>query len=183
MSEFLLQFAAWLREFLPVKIIRPDEQGSLMRGARAAGTLGPGVYLFRPWYDMIRVYGTAYQQVDLPCQVVTTADDVPVLFSANIGYRVVDAQAMDLAVVDLDVTLTREAAGWMATKIADRTYQELRGDRAAIQRALRESLARRVDQWGVKIEVVMLTDFSRARVYRVVGNPAVSPCDSAVTAQ
>lgn len=166
--DFLLVLWNALRElFPPFKIIKADEQGSKLHLGRAAGTLGPGLHWFWPYFDTISVYNVVYQQIDLPVQTVPTKDGYEVTFSANVGYVINDAQKMELNVQDFDSTLSRAAMGWLATKMGKSTYQQLIDDRTSWQSDMRRTLDTLVTDWGVTIKDVRLTDFCKTRQYRL----------------
>lgn len=158
--------------FLPFRIVHSYQRGvRFSRGVAQAAQLEPGVHWFLPLFQSIEVVSVASEVLNLPTQTVTTLDGEPVSFSANIEYQVVDVVAMYCNVQDFEASVIGAAMGHLATKVRKNNYLDLVAEQSPLERSLRDTLTTRLKEWGVKVLDVRLTDFVRARAYRVYGDP------------
>lgn len=168
--EAILDRIADLWPFVRVKTY---QAGVRFRGGKGPALLEPGVHFAIWWFDEVFMVDITQQPINLPTQSITTADGVPVSFSANIIYRVDDAVTLFTAIRDFEDSVTAIAMSHLAKKVRAWSMEELRTGQDELERSLERTLQTRVRDWGVKIIDVGLTDLVQARAYRLLGDPVV----------
>lgn len=161
-----------LYKLWPLRSIDADCQGVRFTGKHVA-LLPPGFHWFIPGLQRIEELAVAYQEIDCAIQTVETTDGISVSFSANCGYTVEDAAARRTKVHDFDSTLERMIRGHFADAVAENSYAGLMLKRKQLARSVKTELKKETSLWGVTIVRVRLTDFTRARPWRVFGLGAV----------
>lgn len=162
-----------LIQLAPIRpvVVRGYQQGVEIWRGQLRKTLEPGIYAHIKWLREILIIDVKEQGINLVTQSITTKDDVPTCLSVNLSYEILDARLAMETVHDLDVTLSYEAMRFVARAVRRRTYTEVRDRQRALENAIERSLQRRVLPWGVHIMGVGLTDFTKARHYRLFGDP------------
>jgi regulator of protease activity HflC (stomatin/prohibitin superfamily) len=166
--EFLRTF--W-RSLLPFVVVRDYERAVRFTMGKSEPQLDPGFHWLIPGVQQYEILGVAEDVMDLPEQSITTTDGVSVTLSANIIYRIVDAQLAHIAVQDFEQSLTRAAMNHIARKTREWTYQELSEGQKDLERSLKNTMTTRVEKWGVEIVDVGITDLVKAENFRHFGQP------------
>lgn len=166
--QVLLDF---LRQFLPLVVLRSYHQGVRFVLGHAKGPYGPGVYLTIPMlYEMVPVLVNE-RVVDLLNIGVKTKDGLAVTLSANINYIITDGLKATVNVGDVENSMAAEAMKHLhrLTRRADAT--KLFGGQRRVERSIQAAIQRKAEDWGVEILDVGLTDLVPTRFYRLYGAP------------
>ena len=89
----------------PLAFIMPNEAGVLLRGGKFKRNLPTGWYFCWPIIDQVLEMDVTPQVVDLPNQVVTTADGKAYAISGAIEYFIEDVKKVLLELQNPDVSL------------------------------------------------------------------------------
>ncbi len=173
--NFLDTFIRFLLDFIPLRTVRSYQLGVREVFGVAKRTLRPGVWLHIKFIFEVFPIDAAEQGLNLPTQSVTTKDGVAVAVSANISYDITDAATVHATVLNLDTTLVYEAMRTIARCIRRRSFAEIAARQGALENAIRRSLQKRVEPWGVRIIGVGVSDLVQARHYRLFGDPNTIP--------
>lgn len=153
----------------PLRHIRSWERGVFMCcGWTYKKQLSPGVWPFIPWFMAIEVLPVVEDVIDLPTQSITTSDGRMVSFSANVSYEVTDVVALYTQVQDFGENLSRVAAGHLAMRVREWSWDELQEGQRKLESSLRDTLTTRVKGWGVRILETRLTDMVQAKQFRLI---------------
>jgi regulator of protease activity HflC (stomatin/prohibitin superfamily) len=85
---------------MSVKIVTEYERGVIFRLGRLIGAKGPGLFLIIPFVDRMFKVDLRVVTMDVPQQEVITRDNVTVRVNAVVYFRVVDAEAAVVKVLD-----------------------------------------------------------------------------------
>lgn len=166
--------AAWLANnlagFLPVKTVRSYQQGVKFSMGRDVALLGPGIHWYWPFFQAVEALDCAEETIDLPTQTVTTRDGHPVTFSANVVYRTVNARQRYVRLMDFDRSIGNVARNHLARRVRRLTWDELVARQSWLERSLAKTLTTRAKRYGVEILEVGITDFTRAKPFRLYGD-------------
>lgn len=182
MGEFLRILIDLSRDYLvPWTTVYAGQQGIRYTFGRWVKKLEPGFHLYVPVIQRIENTWVVYQEVDTLMQTFTTKDGHAVVVSANVGYRVRDAAKLHTQVYNFDGTVERAIRVHIFRVLHILTYEEARSGLSELEKEIRRALNEQTREWGVKIVRVGITDFVKARAYRVVNevpsfhfNPASS---------
>ncbi|MFO8034653.1 MAG: slipin family protein [Candidatus Bipolaricaulota bacterium] len=141
-----------------IRIVREYERGVVFRLGRLIGAKGPGLFFIIPIVDtMVRV-DLRTITLDVPPQEVITQDNVPANVNAVIYFRVMDAQASVVEVLDF-IEATRQIAMTTLRSVLGRAeLDEILGEREKLNRQLQEIIDEHTDPWGIKVITVEIKD-------------------------
>lgn len=155
-----------------IAIVAPDESGirctPKIRNGIRVDTLNPGWYIWLPMFQQIDIIKVRTQVVDLRPQSVWTADGKELVVSGSIKYRVDSAAKAILDVFDYDENICTLALGIIFDFVSGQTLEGL--DPIQLKDEILKGLREASRGWGLKIEVVYLTDIGRVRNIRVLMN-------------
>lgn len=175
--EVLFQVIGLFRFF---QIVDEDEGAVVLRLGRFRKTLmpsngikwrrsdpeGTGLHFVLPFYiDRVRIRRVFEDTTDLVSQNLTTADDRPVSISVAIRHRIVDVRKALIEGGDFEQTLRDSTIGAVGELVAELTYDELRA--ITTRRKLKNQVARNLERWGIQLEDIQISEFTRCRVYHL----------------
>ena len=131
--------------------IQSGQTGLLFSFGRAKRTLKPGFHPLIPFLQKVRRMPTRSRTLDLPFQRVEIEQGLVFHADANLVYRVADIKK---AVVQVD-KLERgmfQMLGLGVQEVLRRADREQLNQTQVLNKALRENLAQRLEQWGVEVE-------------------------------
>lgn len=162
--ELFLYFINWFR-FL--QIVDDDEGAVVLRLGRYLETLEPGHHFIRPfYYDRVRIRRTAWDTTDLVAQSLTTSDDRAISISIALRHRIVDVRKALIDAGDFEQCLRDSSIGAVGELVAELTYDELRA--ITSRRKLTNEVRRQLAVWGIELDRVQISEFTRSRTFRVV---------------
>ncbi len=141
-----------------IRIVREYERGVIFRLGRLIGAKGPGLFFIIPLVDsMVRV-DLRTITLDVPPQEVITRDNVPANVNAVVYFRVMDAQASVVEVLDF-IEATRQISMTTLRSVLGRAeLDEILGEREKLNRQLQEIIDEHTDPWGIKVITVEIKD-------------------------
>lgn len=165
--ELVIQLIGLFRFF---QIVDEDEGGVVLRLGRYYRTLTPGLWWILPFYiDRTRVTRVLEDTTDLVAQNLTTADDKPVSLSVAIRHRIVDTRKALIEAGNFEQTLRDSTIGAVGELVAELTYDELRV--ITTRRKLKNQVAKNLERWGIFLEDIQISEFTRCRVYHIKQGP------------
>ena len=151
---FVIAIIAW-----SVKVLREYERAVVFRLGRLLGKpKGPGLFLLIPVVDrMVRVDLRTVTLV-VPPQEVITKDNVPVRVNAVAYFRVIDATAAIVEVVDFGLATLQIAQTTLRSVLGQHSLDELLSERDQINQILQQIIDEQTAPWGIKVSVVEVRD-------------------------
>ena len=153
--------------FVPRWRVIPLTHGgvSFVRGKKVVA-IKPGLYWHWPiWTDYV-IIPTVRQSLNLPSQTLTTADDCAITLSTVIVYEVTDVVKALTHQWDLEDTIQDIALAAVRQYTVRKTFEQLRKDDGS---ALKETIKRRVQRYGVGVRDAWVTDLAKTKVITLVG--------------
>lgn len=165
------QIAEWIGQFIPRWLILDTTEGAVkfVKGHTPVA-LAPGLHWYWPVTTKIREYPTAYQADRLPTQTIVTTDDKTIIVGAVVSYRVVDilplvahTHAAVTTVVNLSMTAVHDVCCRMS-------WAELKDEqrRSTLDTKLRNRAQRKLEEYGVRVEELVLVDLAPTRVLKLM---------------
>lgn len=142
---------------------------ALHKANRDMRSLKPGMYLCWPWIDQIMTIPRKDQVLDLRSQSLLTKDNIDVIVSGAIAYRVRTPHLAIINAEDVDRNLSRIALGVIAQFVNTKTFEDCR-KLEDLRQEIREGIKEAAGNWGLDIWKVMITDIGNTINLRFLSN-------------
>jgi regulator of protease activity HflC (stomatin/prohibitin superfamily) len=139
---------------MTVKIVKEYERGVVFRLGRLIGAKGPGLFLIIPFVDGMVKIDLRVVTMDVPRQEVITKDNVTVGVDAVVYFRVVDAEAAVVKVLDHIRATSLISQTTLRNILGQSELDELLTQREKLNQALQKIIDEQTDPWGVKVSIV-----------------------------
>lgn len=168
------QLAEWVGRFIPRLVILIPSLGAVKYTGTRKGmrvrACEPGLHVYWPLVTVWDVYPTVRQTDDLRTQTITTADGKTIAVGGLITYEVYDLLKLlpttfEPAKAISEITLTS-----IHDVLARMTWEEMCAEqrKGTLETKLRNAAKRQLDDYGVRVLRVQLTDMAPARVLKVI---------------
>lgn len=169
--------ADWVGRWIPRMTIIIPSLGAVKYTGRFWGpedmritAHGPGLLVYWPLVSVLDLYPTVRQTDDLKSQTISTADGKTIAVSGLITYEVYDLLKLlpttfEPAKLISEITLT--AIHECLSKLAWEDLQ-IEQQRSTLETKLKNAAKRQLDDYGVKVIKVQLTDMAPCRVLKVL---------------
>ena len=154
----------------PISRVYSWHIGLLIRGGIVKRELEPGLHVRWPILDEVYSETRAEQTIDLPTVAVTTSCGRSVAASANLAYRIFSPKLLWLKVSKFERSVTNLTLGFLADELTKRSWQDLTLRRPDVQAELAAHMSKQLEEWGVEVTRVFITDLVEARHYRLFGD-------------
>jgi regulator of protease activity HflC (stomatin/prohibitin superfamily) len=165
------EIARWIGQFVPRWEIVDTTQGAVkfVRGSQVH-KLGPGWHVYWPLTTRFNTYPIVRQATDLRPQSLVTLDDRSILVGGLIVYEIHDVEAILARTFDPDDTIKDISLSAIHDVCCQKTWDELKqGQRSgALDRELRREAKKGLDDYGVRVLKMTLTDLAPCRVLKLV---------------
>lgn len=133
--------------------------------------LEPGLHVYWPLVTEIEPVAVVQQGIDLPTQLVETADGYTLAVGGVAEYEIVDAVRF-LANTENGFDTIRFVCTAAILRVVRRSdLQELRSAGDGLERSLTRGAQRLLTRYGVRVRRVGLSDFARTRAVHLTGAP------------
>ena len=176
--DWISQFLSKLFSFIPrLWIVDPDESGvrttPKLKGGIKVKELTPGWWIVWPLLQNAEKIKIKTQVVNLRPQSVWTNDGQEIVISGSIKYRVASAKDSILNVCDHDANIQSLALGIIFDYVTDKNLENLKRDFKLLKDEILKGLREASRGWGLKIEVVYLTDIGKTQNLRLLLNEPI----------
>jgi regulator of protease activity HflC (stomatin/prohibitin superfamily) len=161
--EFLIQF---LDDVLPFKVINEWEKGVYLRFGKYVKNVEPGIVFKIPFADKVWHSPVITQTIHLQPQTLTTLDEKDVVLKAIVRYHVQDVKKYLLNVMHASDVLVDTTQGVIRDTVEGYNWDDLYN----ISQTLEEQVQGIVEDWGIKIERITLTDLGIVKTYRIMSD-------------
>lgn len=155
---FVIVFLLLIIIPMAVKIVTEYERGVIFRLGRLIGAKGPGIFFIIPFVDKMVKVDLRVVTMDVPSQDVITKDNVTVRVNAVVYFRVVDANAAVVKVLDHIRATSQISQTTLRNVLGQYELDELLAQREKLNLALQEIIDQHTDPWGVKVSTVEIKD-------------------------
>jgi regulator of protease activity HflC (stomatin/prohibitin superfamily) len=165
------QIAEWIGKFFPRWVIVPVNYGGVkyVRGSRVIAC-APGIHWYWPATTIFDNYPTARQTDNLPSQTMRTVDGKVITVSGMVIYDVSDivkllaeTHSPMMAIRDISLAAIHSVCCVMTL---DELHTEQR--RGTLDTKLKNAAKKQLEDYGVRVMKVQLTDLAESRVLRLV---------------
>lgn len=161
--EFIMQF---LEDILPFKVINQWEKGVYLRFGKYLKNVEPGLIFKLPFTDKVWHSPVITQTIHLQPQTLTTLDGKDVVLKAIVRYHVDDVKEFLLNVMHASDVLVDTTQGVIRDTVEGYNWEDLYN----ISEYLESQVQDIVDNWGIKIEKITLTDLGLVKTYRIMSD-------------
>jgi regulator of protease activity HflC (stomatin/prohibitin superfamily) len=125
---------------------------------KLSGRVEPGVTLYLPGFQNLRVLDTRTKNRDLLRQMVITRDNVTTMIDTVLYYRVVDPEKATLSVENYEAAIKDRAKVVLRDVVGETRLDELLSHREEVAAKVRSQVESMVSQWGLHVELIGLQD-------------------------
>lgn len=154
-------------------IVQASHRGVKYVWGRRVVELPPGPHVFWPLVTPVELCAVVRQTLDLPAQLLETAEGQVVVASGAIEYEIRDVVAFLAEAENGYDSIRLVATGAVRDVVTDCTLEELRGDREMLDRLLTGHVQDDLAPYGVRVLRARLSDFARVRPIHLTGGPVV----------
>lgn len=140
------------------RVAQEYQRAIVFRLGRFHSVRGPGVYYLLPLIEWQRTTDMRTVTVDVEPQETITRDSVTVKVNAVLWYRVTEPFKAVLEVADFETAVYQVALTSLRSIIGQHDLDEVLKERDKINKALRETVDKDTDPWGVTVEMVEMKD-------------------------
>ena len=151
---------------MTVKIAAEYERGVVFRLGRLIGAKGPGLFLIIPFVDRWVKVDLRVVTMDVPSQEVITKDNVTVRVNAVVYFRVVDAEAAVVKVLDHIRATSQISQTTLRNVLGQSELDELLTQREKLNQLLTRIVDQHTDPWGVKVSTVEIKEVELAEMMK-----------------
>lgn len=151
-----------------VTIIKKTHGGVAFVRGKHVKELKPGLVIWWPFWTELMEIPVVRQSLDMPPQTLTTKDGKPVTIAGVTIYRVADPVTALTIQWDLEETVRDLSGAAIRSFVCDHTFEELRTNRAHMDRRLTKAVAEALEEYGIEVINAWLTDLAETRVLTIV---------------
>jgi regulator of protease activity HflC (stomatin/prohibitin superfamily) len=161
--DFLAQM--W-GHILPWEVVYVYQNAGVLRFGHYQRTAGPGFHWKVPFVDEFNHQNVTMSTMRLPEQTLTTKDDVSVVVTAMVKFRIEDVKPYICDCTDQADVLIDTAMGAILRIVMETNYNDLLTDMP--HEKVATAIRRKVNRYGFKIEEVTFTDFGQVPSIRLI---------------
>ena len=167
LASFLEMFIDLIPRFL---IVKKTHAGVSFKRGKHTKIVPPGFHLWWPFWTEIELYPTVRQTMNLPQQTLTTRDREALQINTVIVYKVADVHKMLTKQYDIEETIRDLCLAAIADTIGNYEYEELLQNKLAVDQRIKDQVVPELlNDYGVNILKVKITDFAKTRVLTLSG--------------
>mgnify|MGYP001811912749 CR=1 FL=1 len=163
--DFLTSFWDAIR---PWVVINDFEGGVILRFGRYHRDLVPGLHWKLPIADTTVTTSTVITTMALRPQTLTTADNLTIVISAIVKYRISDVRAYLLDIWDSADVLNDLTLGAIKEIVTSVDYSDLQ--QHGIEEQVLKLVQTEADEYGVHVYKVTFSDLGKVRSLRLITN-------------
>jgi regulator of protease activity HflC (stomatin/prohibitin superfamily) len=133
---------------------------------------GPGIHFYWPAITNLVTYPTARQADNLPSQTIATSDDRTITISSMVVYEVSDIAKLLSSTYSAQSAIGDIALTAIHDVCCQLTWDQLKSEqrKGTLDTKLKHATQKALNDFGVRVLKVMLTDLAPARVYRLINS-------------
>lgn len=136
------------RNFLTV--VAQGHEGWRLSLGRSPVKLTPGLNVSIPFYHQVTILDVRESSVNIPNLPGYTADNVPVLCSGSLFYRINDSYRACFEVSEVEKNVQNIGTSAMRSVLGTFTYDQVIADRNELNKQLNGTIGSSISNWGVE---------------------------------
>jgi len=140
-----------LLAFASLRIFREYERGVVFTLGRFWKVKGPGLVVIIPGIQQVVRVDLRTIVLEVPTQDVISRDNVSVMVSAVVYFRVIDAQKAIIQVENYFDATSQLAQTMLRSVLGKHQLDDMLAEREKLNRDIQEALDTQTDTWGVKV--------------------------------
>ncbi|KAF5366177.1 hypothetical protein D9758_005811 [Tetrapyrgos nigripes] len=148
------------RTFLTV--IQQGHEGWRLSFGRDPVQLNPGLNIAVPVYHQVMVVDMRELSVSIPKLPGYTSDNVPVVCSGSLFYKVTDGYKACFGVSDVHENIKNTGTSAMRSVLGTFTYDQVIGDRNELNKQLNKVIGNSIQNWGIECTRFEIQSFQPA---------------------
>ncbi len=156
----------WFEFFQFIQIVREYERGVLLQFGKFKRVVEPGVCWFWPFtINVLMTHPVMLDTQQFSEQSLTTADDVGVVVSGVVTYKVCDVRLLLLSVQGAREALIDSGMGIIGTRVTQGNWKEISSP--GYDLVIEKEIRRRAKKYGIDVESFQFIDLAKSRSLRV----------------
>jgi regulator of protease activity HflC (stomatin/prohibitin superfamily) len=156
----------FIADILPFGVVNQWEGGVYLRFGKYRKVVKPGIIFKIPFMDKIWTTEVITQTVHLQPQTLTTLDEKGIVLKSIVRYHVNDVKKFLLHVMHASDALVDTTQGIIRDTVEGINWEDL----YEVNEHLKDKVSEIVNDWGITIEKVTLTDLGIVRTYRIMSD-------------
>ena len=148
----------------PIFIIDMWEKGIVLRAGKFLRRVEPGMYFKIPFFDSVWKHMVITQSLEMPPQSITTLDDKNIVVKGIIRFKIKNIELFLTTITEPKDVLTDTTAGMIREIVEKMKWKEGKN----VDKVLTEEVSKFMQNWGIDVEKVTLTDFQIANSIRLI---------------
>ncbi|KAI9272487.1 hypothetical protein BY458DRAFT_508918 [Sporodiniella umbellata] len=144
----------------PYKSVSQGSVGLISRFGKFYRCVDPGLVKINPLTESIERIDVKIQIADIPRQYIMTKDNVTVKIDSVLYWHIVDPYQAEYGVYDIKKALMERTQTTLRHIFGGKVLQECVENREYIAQEVQEITSGIAAEWGVKIESILIKDFS-----------------------
>lgn len=132
--------------------------GLVSKFGKFVKAVDPGLYKINVFTEKLRAVDIRMQVQDIPRQIVLTKDNVSVQIDSVLYWEIVDPYTAVFLVSDVQKALIDRTQTTLRQVLGNRTIQDTIEHRDAAAQEIRDVIDRVAENWGVRVEAILLKD-------------------------
>lgn len=151
---------------MPFQVVPEDRAAIMLRLGRFSRIVMPGLCWKIPFADSVMTCDARTHFYQTNAHSLVTSDDVPVVVSAIMSFRVKCPKAAILSQIEFGRSVWDGTSSAIACLVSANSFRDLHGERFSSD--LLATVSEENDQYGTEIITCRLQDIARAKTYRVL---------------
>lgn len=165
------ELVRWFGDFVPRwSLVRATEGAVKFLPGGKTCEYGPGIVWYWPATTEIDIVAVVRQVKKAKPQTLMTKDGISVFVCGILIYSIDNLHTFLVDNHDANDNLDDMVELAIRKSIVNKTFAEIQEARAKMDNALTREAQKALSDFGVRVEVCRLTDFSKARVSNLVGS-------------
>jgi regulator of protease activity HflC (stomatin/prohibitin superfamily) len=161
--DFIIHF---ISDVLPFHVVNSWEKGVYLRFGKFIKVVGSGLIFKIPFVDKIWTHEVITQTVHLQPQTLTTLDEKNIVLKSIVRYHVHDVKKFLLNVMHASDVLVDTTQGVIRDTVEGTNWEDL----YEVNEPLKQEVTKVVEDWGITIERVTLTDLGIVQTLRIMSD-------------
>lgn len=145
-------------------VVLPWEDALRVRGGKKRRRYGPGLHFRVPYYDAVFKQSTRLRWASLPPQTLTTRDGATITLAGQIGYSIVDLDALYDTLQQGESAVQSLAAGLVARHVARLDRNECSTEK------IEQGCVLDLSKYGLRSDALQLTTFCFVKTLRIIND-------------
>jgi regulator of protease activity HflC (stomatin/prohibitin superfamily) len=158
----------WIGSFIPrILHIKSTHRGVMFTRDKVK-EIGPGLHVYLPFWANPDTYPVKRQTINLPAQVLTTADKKSVVIDVAVIYEVDDILKALVDTFNLEDTIRDTAQGAVKRVVIGETFDDLQRKQTIVDKLLTKKVRAFLRPYGIKVIKAFVISYSQVRVFRLI---------------